>query len=67
MPKIWLRHADPSERLDSRFDEAFELEVRRILPFPRDRVGDNTAAIEAIEEVVRSASKSVFDQKSPLA
>ena len=64
-PKIWLRHADPSERLDPRFQEAVELELRRILPFRRDRLGDNTAAIDAIEEVVRSASKSASSIRNP--
>ncbi len=56
--KIWLRHADPGERLDPRLQEAVELEVHRILPFRRDRLGDDTLAVEAIEEVVRSASKA---------
>ena len=54
--KIWLRHADPSEKLDPRLEEAAELEAPRILPFRRTRLGDDTKAIEAIEEVVRSAS-----------
>lgn len=64
-PKIWLRHADPSERLDPRFQEAVELEVRRILPFYRNRLGDNTAAIDAIEEVVCIASKSAASIRNP--
>jgi DNA-directed RNA polymerase specialized sigma24 family protein len=64
-PKIWLRHADPSERLDPRFQEAVELEVRKILPFRRDRLGDDIAAVEAIEEVVRSASKCAASIRNP--
>ena len=64
-PKIWLRHADPSERLDPRFPEAVELEARRILPFCHTRLGDNIAAIEAIEEVVVSASKFAASIRNP--
>lgn len=64
-PKIWLRHADPSEELDPRLKEAAELEARRILSFRRDRLGDNTLAIEAIEEVVRSASRVVSSINHP--
>ncbi len=64
-PKIWLRHADPSERLDPRLEEAVELEAYRILPFCRRRLGDNTLAIEAIEEVVRSASRIATSIKHP--
>jgi hypothetical protein len=64
-PKIWLRHADPSEELDPRLKEAAELEAHRILPFRRDRLGDSTLAIEAIEEVVRSASRAVSSIKHP--
>jgi len=63
--KIWLRHADPSEKLDPRLEEAAELEAHRILPFRRDRFGDNTLAIEAIEEVVRSASRAAASIKHP--
>lgn len=63
--KIWLRHADPSERLDPRLEEAVELEVHRILPFRRDRLGDDTLAVEAIEDVVRSASKMAASIKNP--
>ncbi len=64
-PKIWLRHADPRERLDPRFPEAVELEVRRILPYCCARLGDNIAAIEAIEEVVVSASKASASIRNP--
>ena len=63
-PKVWLRHADPSERLDPRFQEAVELEVCRILPFRLDRLGDSTAAVDAIEKVVCSASKSAASIKN---
>ena len=63
--KIWLRHADPSERLDPRLREAVELEVHRILPFRRDRFGDDTLAIDAIETVVRAASKSSGSIRNP--
>jgi hypothetical protein len=64
-PKIWLRHADPSERLDPRFQEAVELELCRILPFRLDRLGDTTAAVEALEDVVCSASKFAPTIRTP--
>ena len=63
--KIWLRHADPSERLDPKLQEAVELEVHRILPFRRDRLGDDTLAVDAIEDVVRGASKAAASIKNP--
>ncbi len=63
--KIWLRHANPSERLDPRLQEAVELEVHRILPFRRDRFGDDTLAIETIENVVRAASKTPGSIRNP--
>lgn len=63
--KIWLRHADPKERLDPKLEEAVELEVHKILPFGRDRLGDDTEAINAIEEVVHSASKTATSIKNP--
>ena|ERR1051326_1858133 len=63
--KIWLRHADPSERLDPKLREAVELGLHRILPFRRDRFGDDTLAIDAIESVVCSASKTPGSIRNP--
>jgi hypothetical protein len=63
--KIWLRHADPSERLDPKLREAVELGLHRILPFRRDRFGDDTLAIDAIETVVCAASKTPGSIRNP--
>jgi hypothetical protein len=63
--KIWLRHADPSERLDPKLREAVELGLHRILPFRRDRFGDDTLAIDAIESVVCAASKTPGSIRNP--
>ena len=63
--KIWLRHADPKERLDPKLEDAVELEIHKILPFGRDRLGDDTAAVNAIEDVVHSASRTATSIKNP--
>ena len=65
MSLLWLRHADASKRLDSRLADAVERRVHKILTFSRDRLGDETAAIEAIEDVVRSASRRAALIKNP--
>ena len=63
--KIWLRHADPGERLDPKIEEAGEKALRRVLPFRRDRLGDDIAAVDAVEEVVRTASKFAVSIRDP--
>ena len=65
MSLIWLRHADPSKRLDTRLADAVEPQIHKILTFRRNRFGDEIAAIEAIEDVVRSASTRAASIKNP--
>ena len=66
-PKIWLRHADPGQQLDPKLKEAGEEVFRKVLPFRRDRLGDDTTAANAVEDAVRSASRFAASMRTPSA